>query len=182
MSVKKRILWLVLIYIFNLTFFLLCLTIDRKGLFSTLRFDGGMIAIIGILFLNVSFSEMCMVLRRYYCKRRFLGNVCIALNMRCRLQKILYSVFYLSLLILAFCDTKVGILFCTFCFLAIITLFCGNTGRFLWIVEDMKYYMNECGEVYLVKEFENKVSECVMTYEDYRGKEYKVRIKREITW
>lgn len=181
MSVKRRILVLFLIYISNLMFFLLCLAIDRKGLFSTLHYDVGMIRIISILFLNLSFPEMCMVIHRHYCKKKFYGSVCIALNMRCKLQKIVYPIFYLSLFVLAFYDTKFGILFYMFGILIVITLFCGGAGKFLWIAGDKKYYMNECGEMYLVNEVGTKVSESVITYTDYRGKECKVRIKREIT-
>ncbi len=182
MSVKRRILVLFLIYISNLMLFLLCLMIDRKGLFSTLRYDVGMIGIISILFLNLSFSEMCMVVHRYHCKKKFFGSVCVALNLRCKLQKIVYPIFYLSLFVLAFYDTKFGILFYIVGILVIITLFCGGSGKFIWIAGDKKYYMNECGEMYLVNEIETKGAESVMTYTDYRGKECKAKIKREITW
>jgi len=181
MSVKRRIAILFLIYIFNLMFFLLCLTIDRKGMFLTLRYDVGMLGIISILFLNLSFSEMCMVVHRYHCKK-FFGNACIALNLRYKLQKIVYPIFYLSLFALVFYDTKFGILFYIVGILIVITLFCGGAGKFIWIAGDKKYYMNERGEMYLVNEIETKGAESVMTYTDYRGKECKAGIKREITW
>lgn len=181
MSVKRRILIFFLIYIFNLMFFLLCLAIDRKGLFSTLRYDVGMVGIISILLLNPSFSEMCMVIQRYYCKK-FCGSDGIALNMRCKLQKIVYPFFYFSLLVMGFCDTKLGLLFYMVGILIFITLFCGGTGKFLWIAGDKKYYMNECGEMYLVNEVETNGTESVLIYTDYREKECKVRIRRKITW
>lgn len=179
MSVKKRMLLLVLCYMLNLSFFCLCLMIDRKGMLSTLRYDGGMVTIICILFLNISFSEMCMMMHRYHGKRKVFGTRCIALNMRCNLQKILFMSFYISLFILSFFDMNFGILFYAFCFLTIVNLFFGNSGRFIWIAENKRYYMTEYGELYLVKNFEAKESGGgVMTYENYRGKECKVRVKK----
>lgn len=182
MSKKKRILLLVFIYMFNLAFFFACLLIDRKGMLSTLRYDGRMITINGILLLNVAFSEMCMVMHRYHCKKKTFGSVCIALDKRCMLQNVMFPAIYVLLLFLAFFDTSFGLLFFLFCFLAITVILCGNFSSFLWIAGNDKYYMSEYGEVFYVKNLEIETSRSVITYEDYKGKVCRVKVKKELTW
>ena len=96
MSIKKRSWLMVLFYVLNIGFSLLCLEIASRGYWATLRYDWVNCIQLAVVLLLVSFWEMCGVMHRYHRKKKAFGTECIPLDDRGILQGVGTGVFYIA--------------------------------------------------------------------------------------
>ena len=94
MSIKKRIWLMILFYVWNVGFSLLCIEIASRGYLATLRYEWVNCMQLAAMLLLVSFWEMCGVMHRYHRKRNAFGKECIPLDYRETLQGVGLGLFY----------------------------------------------------------------------------------------
>lgn len=180
MSIKKRIWLMILFYVWNVGFSLLCIEIASRGYWATLRYEWVNCMQLAAMLLLVSFWEMCEVMHRYHRKRNAFGKECIPLDYRETLQGVGLGLFYSLSFICAFrtSASEVCMWLYLFAVIYVVVMFVCGAARFLWIEGDERYVVTEIGEVYPLKTVERSREACMVSYLNDKKKEKKIRVKR----